>query len=158
MREYLFGKAVSSPSLQTFATACWNRSPDRLMHKEWNLWYRVQAVLATQELSALTAADPAKTDIVYPGIGLAIARDGVFDLAVKAGNNGESHNHNDVGSFTLYKNGRPFIIDVGVETYTAKPSRRSAMTSGRCSRPFTICRLSAASCRSPGQSLQLQIL
>ncbi|NSZ59909.1 heparinase [Agrobacterium tumefaciens] len=120
VREYLFGKAVSSPSLQTFATACWNRSPDRLMHKEWNLWYRVQAVLATQELSALTAADPAKTDIVYPGIGLAIARDGVFDLAVKAGNNGESHNHNDVGSFTLYKNGRPFIIDVGVETYTAK--------------------------------------
>jgi hypothetical protein len=120
VREYLFGKAVSSPSLQVFAAACWDRSPDRLMHKEWSLWYRVQAVLATQELSALTAADPAKTDIVYPGIGLAIARDGVFDLAVKAGNNGESHNHNDVGSFTLYKNGRPFIIDVGVETYTAK--------------------------------------
>ncbi|MCZ7498648.1 heparinase II/III domain-containing protein [Agrobacterium sp. ST15.13.015] len=120
VREYLFGKAVSSPPLQAFAAACWNRSPDRLMCKEWNLWYRVQAVLAIPELSASVPAEPAKTDIAYPGIGLAIARDGVFDLAVKAGNNGESHNHNDVGSFTLYKNGRPFIIDVGVETYTAK--------------------------------------
>ncbi|QCL96364.1 heparinase II/III domain-containing protein [Agrobacterium tumefaciens] len=120
VREYLFGKAVSSPPLQAFAAACWNRSPDRLMCKEWNLWYRVQAVLAVPEFSAQVPTQPAKTDIVYPGIGLAIARDGVFDLAVKAGNNGESHNHNDVGSFTLYKNGRPFIIDVGVETYTAK--------------------------------------
>jgi hypothetical protein len=120
VREYLFGKAVSSPRLQAFAAACWNRSPDRLMCKEWNLWYRVQAVLAMPELSAPVPVEPAKTDIAYPGIGLAIARDGVFDLAVKAGNNGESHNHNDVGSFTLYKNGVPFIIDVGVETYTAK--------------------------------------
>lgn len=120
VREYLFGKAVSSPRLQAFAAACWNRSPDRLMCKEWNLWYRVQAVLTIPGLSSLIPAEPAKTDIAYPGIGLAIARDGVFDLAVKAGNNGESHNHNDVGSFTLYKNGRPFIIDVGVETYTAK--------------------------------------
>ncbi|WP_332303875.1 heparinase II/III domain-containing protein [Rhizobium sp. GR12] len=120
VREYLFGKAVSSLPLQAFAAACWNRSPDRLMRKEWNLWYRVQAVLVTPELSAFVPAEPAKTDMTYPGIGLAIARDGVFDLAVKAGNNGESHNHNDVGSFMLYKNGRPFIIDVGVETYTAK--------------------------------------
>ncbi|TKV72260.1 heparinase II/III family protein [Rhizobium sp. AU243] len=120
VREYLFGKAVSSPPLQAFAAACWNRSSDRLMCKEWNLWYRVQAVLAVPELSGPVPAQPAKTDIAYPGIGLAIARDGVFDLAVKAGNNGESHNHNDVGSFTLYKNGRPFIIDIGVETYTAK--------------------------------------
>lgn len=120
VREYLFGKAVSSPRLQAFAATCWNRLPDRLMCKEWNLWYRVQAVLAIPELSAPVPVEPAKTDIAYPGIGLAIARDGVFDLAVKAGNNGESHNHNDVGSFTLYKNGRPFIIDVGVETYTAK--------------------------------------
>lgn len=120
VREYLFGKAVSSPPLQAFAAACWNRSPDWLMCKEWNLWYRVQAVLAVPELSGPVPAQPAKTDIAYPGIGLAIARDGAFDLAVKAGSNGESHNHNDVGSFTLYKNGRPFIIDVGVETYTAK--------------------------------------
>jgi hypothetical protein len=41
-------------------------------------------------------------------------------LAAEAGNNGKSHNHNDVGNFIVYANGEPAIIDVGVETYTAK--------------------------------------
>lgn len=36
------------------------------------------------------------------------------------GSNGDSHNHNDTGSITVYKNGRPFLIDVGVESYTQK--------------------------------------
>jgi hypothetical protein len=45
--------------------------------------------------------------------------DGLY-LAAQGGNNGESHNHNDVGNFLVYSDGRPAIIDVGVGTYTAK--------------------------------------
>jgi hypothetical protein len=41
-------------------------------------------------------------------------------LAAQGGHNAESHNHNDVGNFMVYANGAPAIIDVGVETYTAK--------------------------------------
>jgi len=41
-------------------------------------------------------------------------------VAAKAGHNHESHNHNDVGSFVLYQNGHPVLIDVGVGTYTAQ--------------------------------------
>lgn len=41
-------------------------------------------------------------------------------LAAQGGHNAESHNHNDVGNFLVYANGVPAIIDVGVETYTAK--------------------------------------
>lgn len=41
-----------------------------------------------------------------------------FGLAVKAGNNGEHHNHNDVGSFVIAKNGVPVICDPGKEHYT----------------------------------------
>ena len=57
--------------------------------------------------------------------GLVIARtnkDGKkgFFFAAKGGHNDESHNHNDVGSFVLYHQGKPLLIDVGVETYTAK--------------------------------------
>jgi hypothetical protein len=43
-----------------------------------------------------------------------------FYFAAKGGHNGESHNHNDVGTFILYYNGQPALIDVGVETYSAK--------------------------------------
>lgn len=52
--------------------------------------------------------------------GLLIARDEHFTLAAKAGDNADSHNHNDVGSITLYKDASPLLIDLGVETYTKK--------------------------------------
>ncbi|UWU18631.1 heparinase II/III-family protein (plasmid) [Rhizobium sullae] len=119
VREYLFGKAVGSDALARFA------ANDRLSSKkphlpdEWNLWYRVQELLVGSDLVA-APADASKTDIFYPGIGLFVARDDHYALAVKGGNNGESHNHNDVGSLTLYKDGKPFLIDIGVETYTSK--------------------------------------
>jgi len=117
-REYLFGKAVGSQKLADFAAR--DRATSNAPHlpEEWNLWYRVLELLTP--ISPLLNTAPQIADASYPGIGLHIARDDKFALAVKGGNNGESHNHNDVGSVTLYKNGQPFLIDVGVETYTAK--------------------------------------
>ena len=41
-------------------------------------------------------------------------------LGAKGGTNGESHNHNDVGNFVVYRNGKPVIIDTGVGVYTKK--------------------------------------
>ncbi|MEQ1404758.1 heparinase II/III family protein [Neorhizobium sp. Rsf11] len=119
MREYLFGKAVGSEALASFAAADRVRAENPHLPQEWNLWYRVQELLAGPKISDKPDQIPAR-DIFYPGIKLLIARDEHFALAVKGGHNGESHNHNDVGSVTLYKDGQPFLIDVGVETYTAK--------------------------------------
>jgi hypothetical protein len=59
----------------------------------------------------------------FPGIQVVTARDngdsdkGLF-FSSKGGNNGESHNHNDVGNFLLYCDGIPVLVDAGVETYT----------------------------------------
>lgn len=39
-------------------------------------------------------------------------------LAAKGGFNNESHNHNDAGTFSLYVNTIPVLIDAGVGTYT----------------------------------------
>ncbi|WP_217594691.1 heparinase II/III family protein [Cohnella sp. GbtcB17] len=47
------------------------------------------------------------------------AVEGLF-TAAKGGNNLESHNHNDVGSFIVYADGLPVLIDLGTELYTAK--------------------------------------
>ncbi len=62
----------------------------------------------------------AVSNVSYPDTGLYISRCATYQLAVKAGNNDDSHNHNDVGSFILFKQGAPFIIDIGVETYSKK--------------------------------------
>ena len=69
----------------------------------------------------LTAA----TDTYFADLKVMLLRDsedpdnGVF-LAMKGGHNDESHNHNDVGSFIVYKNGKPVLIDAGVGEYTKK--------------------------------------
>ncbi len=43
-----------------------------------------------------------------------------FFLACKGGHNQESHNHNDVGSFILFRDQKPVFIDTGVGAYTIK--------------------------------------
>lgn len=56
----------------------------------------------------------------YNGIQVMSERaDGLF-LACKGGHNAESHNHNDVGSFIIYADGEPLILDAGVGQYTKK--------------------------------------
>lgn len=39
--------------------------------------------------------------------------------AIKGGNNDESHNHNDIGTFVVYADGQPEVIDMGNKVYTA---------------------------------------
>ncbi|MDE6963237.1 MAG: heparinase II/III-family protein, partial [Lachnospiraceae bacterium] len=93
------------------------------LSRENNLYYRLQIGFTAKEIKAAapgSADGIPHPDICYPSVGLFIARDDRLLLAVKAGDNGDSHNHNDVGSFTVYKDGLPLLIDVGVESYTQK--------------------------------------
>lgn len=119
-REFLFGVAVGSELLSSFAARDRLDADEPHLPQEWSLWYRALELLADTTIAAPEAVPLRPREKFYPGIGLFIARDDKFALAVKGGNNGESHNHNDVGSVTLYRNGKPFLIDIGVETYTAK--------------------------------------
>ena len=41
-----------------------------------------------------------------------------YALAVKCGNNGEYHNHNDIGAFQIVRNNKRYICDVGAGLYT----------------------------------------
>lgn len=131
VREYLFGQKVASTPLMTLAARDWanvlhSPDPDRLHHPDdsegINLYYHIQAALAEPEVLAFAqSASPAPPrDVWYPSVGILACRRGAYALGAKAGNNADSHNHNDVGSVTLYKNGQPLLIDVGVETYSKK--------------------------------------
>lgn len=123
-REFLFGRAVGSTVLTDFAASDWQVERKATLPDEINLFYRVQSAFAAGDLNAHQAVAPAKPDTFLPSVGLMVARDDRFALAVKAGDNGDGHNHNDVGSVILYKDGHPVLIDVGVETYTAKTFSR----------------------------------
>ena len=59
-------------------------------------------------------------DIYLPDLQVRLVRRGGWTLACKGGHNGESHNHNDIGSFILFLDGEPAVVDAGNMVYTAK--------------------------------------
>lgn len=125
VREYLFAKRTKNPCMMQFAACDFEAGlPDTLvLPSESNLFYRLQNAFTLNEIrqfAAINSTPISYPDIYYPSVGIFIARDDRLYLAVKAGDNDDSHNHNDTGSFTVYKNGKPLLIDVGVESYTKK--------------------------------------
>lgn len=119
-REYLFGKRTKNPNLMAFAARDYREGGESLESEEHNLLYRVQDAFCHKEMAAFDKKEETASDSYFASAGLFIVRDDRFCLAVKAGDNNDSHNHNDTGSFTIYKNGKPMFIDVGVESYTKK--------------------------------------
>ncbi len=121
-REFLFGKMVKDEALSSFAAMDFKKesASQQLIEDEINLFYHVLQAFSYDEMMGYQKKRVLPEDAWFESVGLMVARDEVYTLAGKAGNNADSHNHNDVGSFTLYKNGKPFIIDLGVGTYTRK--------------------------------------
>ena len=60
-------------------------------------------------------------DAWMPDIQMMCSRsdNGIF-VASHGGHNAESHNHNDVGDFIVYVNGKPVLLDAGRGTYTGR--------------------------------------
>lgn len=121
-REYLFGKAVGSNLLMQHAAADADRDW-REDDNNYSLFYKYIALSHLNEIRGeakkhRSMEKPSFTVLRNTGIAIYREKDTVF--AIKGGNNGESHNHNDAGSIILYKDGCPCLIDIGVETYTKK--------------------------------------
>ena len=88
-----------------------------------NCPYRMIKAYAHGKLPSAEYTPPKK--IWLDGIGVAITReheqgDKGHYLAFKGGHNAESHNHNDVGNFIAFSEGKPVFIDLGVGEYTRK--------------------------------------
>lgn len=122
VRDYVFAVKTGNEGYAAFAAADYRsvENEERLMPDEQNLYYHLLQLEWHDEMMKRPAAELKPEDAFFPSTGLMIARDDHFVLAAKAGDNADSHNHNDVGSVTLYKDGRPYLIDLGVETYTAR--------------------------------------
>ncbi len=115
-----YGKKCGSAILETFGdfTATYDDLTFHYGHP-----YRTIRSLHTPSVEGDVPMPTAAVSTYFPDLKVALFRDsenpaeGMF-LAIKGGHNRESHNHNDVGSFVVYKEGKPVIIDVGVGKYT----------------------------------------
>ncbi len=113
-----FGEKCNSPFLSSFGRKLMN-------HGDYGVYanhvYRSLRMFVTPDVEAEVCPMPTATYLPY--LKVMTAREcenserGMF-LAAKGGNNGEMHNHNDVGNFMVYYDGKPVIIDTGVGTYT----------------------------------------
>lgn len=130
-REYLFGLATDNTKLAAFAAKDYKEQTlsERLIRDEINLWYHILQIFNDKEMLTFVEGlnDGQKSGheaFMFADAGLLTARNSNFVLAAKAGCNGDSHNHNDTGSFIAYKmkdgHAKPFAIDLGVGTYTKK--------------------------------------
>ncbi len=119
---YRFGKAIKDETMvqfgqwafKTFPAASTAVSGYQRPRKLNNILSVVQ--LANNNFSYTPAPDAWFADIQVMTTRNA---SGMY-LAAHGGHNAESHNHNDVGDFIIYLNGKPMIVDAGRGNYTAR--------------------------------------
>lgn len=121
---YAFGKATGQCEVMDMVSAVLREkgavaahfcthsrgSTMRRLFTRAKVWHEMQQRKITTEIAPALC--------VLPDLQIAVARKEDLVLAFKGGHNGEGHNHNDVGSITLYDGKDPILVDVGINTYT----------------------------------------
>lgn len=115
---YRYGKAVNSEMMMQQA-AFLNRENKNKISFGRDVFRSLQSLLYTGELNALEGKQQSPAYSWYPETEFCyMTNKNGFFVATKGGYNNESHNHNDIGTFSLYLNATPIFIDAGVGTYT----------------------------------------
>ena len=83
-----------------------------------DLFRHLECLAGYNDLMNTEALVPSYDFTWYPETEFCYVRHGSLFLAAKGGYNNESHNHNDVGTFSLYIDNCPVLLDAGVGTYT----------------------------------------
>ncbi|WP_262245112.1 heparinase II/III-family protein [Parapedobacter soli] len=117
---YRYGTAVKSAEMQQFAAYLFERANRKFSISPGRDIFRAMEALTSHD--ALIAENPALPDFDHAWYNETefcyMKTDKGLFFAAKGGYNSESHNHNDIGTFSLYADNTPFFIDAGVGTYT----------------------------------------
>ncbi len=122
---YGFGKRINDPKMMALGGWAAQKRDIRNRGVGDSIGRMLPALFSLEEVLEAEAKPPLPRDVWLDQIQVMVARDnagtsdGLF-IAVKGGHNAESHNHNDVGNLVVYMDGKPVLIDAGVEAYTAK--------------------------------------
>ncbi len=121
---FRYGQRIGDTDMMAFG-AWLNAEQEGQWVRQDSIGRMLPALFSLDALEAVAPDQPLPRDAYFDGIQVMVARDqggtaeGLF-VAAKGGHNAESHNHNDVGNFIVYVDGKPVFVDAGVETYTRK--------------------------------------
>lgn len=114
---YRYGVATGSEELKQFAACLYRLKPSQ----PWagrDAFRTLKAIEIVRNLEKEQPAHHVPDYTWYPETEFYYSRKKNAFLAAKGGYNNESHNHNDVGTFSLWIQNTPIFIDAGVGTYT----------------------------------------
>ena len=119
---YRFGKALGDTGMM--ALGAMGKAASPAIYNWFNGYGYLMEIFYSDERVNCTYPLPYIKDSWMWVAGVITAREnesaeGLF-LSAKAGNNNESHNHNDVGNFIVYADGKPVLLDIGTEEYRAQ--------------------------------------
>lgn len=126
---YSYGKDIGDPVMQGFGAFLAKKQDWGTKAPGGKVDEQIMQLMFLKEIANAKAEEPLISDFWLPDLQVAGARDKAgssegFFFAAKGGHNAESHNHNDLGTCVLYYNGKPCLVDIGRETYTAKTFSR----------------------------------
>ena len=117
-----FARETAQEDLMNFSAAVYQEKGDStalLSHRVRNLRRVVYHAEFIREMMDYKVSLPLHGALEQlPDMQLAVLRAGDWILSAKGGHNAEHHNHNDVGSFSLYNKTTPVLVDVGINTYS----------------------------------------
>ena len=122
---YRYGKAINDPVMQKFGAYLAKLNNWGEHAPGGKIGDQIKNLVLLDEIKNAEAEEALVSDFWFPDTEIAGGRDkqgsfSGFFFGAKGGFNAESHNHNDVGNFVMYYNGKPCIIDIGREEYTSK--------------------------------------
>ncbi len=122
---YLYGKAISDTTMLKFGAYLAKLGKWGEHSFSGKICDQIKSLTLLSEITGADAREALVSEFWLPDTEVAGARDkegstAGFYFGAKGGFNNESHNHNDVGSCIMYYNGKPCLIDLGREGYTAR--------------------------------------
>lgn len=116
---YRYGIAVNSDMMKGYAAEKNKEKPVKPATNWLDMFRGLETLRFMPQLKQETALYELPTYTWYPETEFCyLSNKNGFFVAAKGGYNNESHNHNDAGTFSLYLNTVPMLIDAGVGTYT----------------------------------------
>jgi len=119
---YRFGKDMGDKQMMNFGSWAYHTlSGEGAGVEQFRRTRTLYNLLAITDCKNYPAKEDDVADAWFGDVQLMASRsaNGLF-VASHGGDNGESHNHDDIGDFMIYANGYPVIIDVGSGTYTSR--------------------------------------
>ena len=114
---YLVGRELEMPRLMALGRLQYN--PNAVPGASYGEKLRRRLLVLPLARELLQAPEFIPADFAcLPDLQVCTLRRGDWFLGAKGGHNAENHNHNDVGSFILYDDSTPVLIDPGVGEYT----------------------------------------